>query len=872
MLTRVTTALLALALVAPGIAEAEAANLTYERDIRPIFKTHCFQCHGEGGSHKSGLDLRLQRLVLQGGKHGPAIVPHKPDDSLLIQKLRDDEMPPEDKPRLSALQIETITRWVAQGAPVARPEPQSVSDDPVLSVEDRAHWAFQPVRPMPPPTVQHANRVRTPIDAFLLAKLEEKGLSFAPDADRSTLIRRATFDLIGLPPTPDEVKAFVEDESPQAFEAVLDRLLASPRYGERWGRHWLDVAGYADSDGYNELDAERKHAWRYRDYVIRAFNADKPFDRFIVEQLAGDELVEPPYKDLAPADLEKLTATGFLRMAPDGSAAAPAAERNAVVNQVVADEIKVVATAFLGLTVGCAQCHDHRYDPIPQVDYFRLRAIFEPAFDSKAWRLPQQRLISLLSDSERARSKEIEAKAASVDAGRKKWEEELLSEEFQTQLLRVPDDVRESIRFAFTTAPGKRTAEQAKLLKAHPNVNIVFGNLVSARPKLRDEQKKLLDDAAALRATKPAEEFVVALTEIPGKVPPTHLFNRGDCDQPKQVVSPAELSVLGSAVAPIPDKDATLPTSGRRLAFARSLTSGKHPLVSRVLVNRVWVHHFGRGIVATPGDFGILGDRPSHPELLDWLAADFTANGWTLKRLHKLMMLSSAYRQAAIHDPAQDVLDPDNKLLGHRSLQRLDAEQFRDAILFGSGKLNDKSFGPPVPVMTDDVGQFVIGKENLNAGRPGPVIAMNGEEFRRSVYVQVRRTRPLSVLAAFDEPTMEPNCEARRASTVAPQSLLLMNNDFVIARAAQFAQRVQNEAGTEPADQVRRAWQLAFGAAPSEADVEDLSAFLSQQTQIFEKRLSGSAVPKGTNLDPSLHALSTLAQALWSSNAFLYVD
>jgi hypothetical protein len=324
----------------------------------------------------------------------------------------------------------------------------------------------------------------------------------------------------------------------------------------------------------------------------------------------------------------------------------------------------------------------------------------------------------------------------------------------------------------------------------------------------------------------------------------------------------------------IVEKDKSLPTSGRRLAYAKWLTSGKHPLVGRVLVNRVWMHHFGHGIVATPGDFGALGDRPTHPELLDWLANEFVSNGWSLKKLHKLMMLSSAYRQAATHDPKQDAVDPDNKLLGHRSLHRLEAEEFRDAVLAGCGKLNEKRFGPPVPVMADEAGQWVIGKENLSAGRPGPVLPMNGEDFRRSTYVQVRRTRPLSILATFDEPTMEPNCEARKPSTGAPQSLMLMNNDFVIARARDLAERVMKESPKDEAEQVRMAWRWTIGTEPSEADVEELTAFLKKQTAKFEKRIAAMPAPaKGKQKpDAKAEALTTLGQALWSSNGFLYVD
>lgn len=874
--TAITFALLTLLLaVSAGAADAPV----FERDIRPIFKTHCFHCHGEDGQRKGGLDLRLQRFAVKGGKDGPAIVPGKPTDSLLLQKLRDGEMPPEDKPRVPAEQIALIEKWIAAGAKVARPEPQTIADEPHITEEERQYWAFQPIRKPTPPAVRQSDRVRTPIDAFVLHKLEAKGLGFAEDAGRSTWIRRATFDLTGLPPTPEEVQAFVDDTSPDAFERVVDRLLASPRYGERWGRHWLDVAGYADSDGYNEVDTVRAHAWRYRDYVIRSLQADKPFDQFIVEQLAGDELVKPPYTNLSPDAIEKLTATGFLRMAPDGSALAPAAEKKAVQNQVIADQIKVVSTALLGLTVGCAQCHDHRYDPIPQVDYYQFRAIFEPAYNAAAWRLPQQRLIALLSPADRERAKKIETEAAKLDAERKKWEDELVAAEFAKQLQSIPKELRAPLTAAFKTPIAKRTAAQTKLLKSHPNANIEFGNLASANGKLRDEQKKRLDAAAALRASKPTEEFLHALTEVPGNLPATHLFSRGDCEAPRQTVTPAELRVLATTDATIAEKDKSLPTSGRRLAYAKWLTSGKHPLVARVLVNRFWMHHLGQGIVASPGDFGLLGDRPTHPELLDWLANDFMVGGWKLKRLHKQILLSTVYRQSAQQSPAHLAADPDNKLLGRWSLRRLDAEQFRDAVLFTSGKLNDRAFGPAVPVMHDEVGQVVVGKENLSAGRPGPVLPMNGEDFRRSVYIQYRRTRQLSLLSTFDAPAMEPNCEVRRVSTVAPQSLLLMNNDFVVARSADLAARVSKDAANDPVSQARQAWRLVIGGEPSAEDLSDLREYLSEQTAHFAARQpatkpSAPKTPatKPATPDPAAQALSTLGQALWSSNVFLYID
>ena len=350
--------------------------MVFETHVRPILKANCFECHGEGKKLKSGLDLRLKHLLVKGGKSGTALVLGKPADSTVLQRVRSQEMPP-GKKKLTKDEMAIIEHWIQEGAPTARPEPKALPLGFSISAEEAAHWAFQAIRRIEPPTIKATKLVRNPIDRFLLAKLEEKGVSFAAEADRLTLIRRATFDLLGLPPTPAEVGAFLKDDAPNAYEKLLDRLLASPHHGERWGRHWLDVAGYADSEGYTGDDPVRKTAYRYRDYVIRSINADKPWDQFVQEQLAGDEMIQPPYEKLPPTELDKLIATGFLRMAPDGTAS-PGVNQKAASNQHVADTLQIVSSSLLGLTLHCAQCHNHRYDPIPQIDYYHVRAIFEP--------------------------------------------------------------------------------------------------------------------------------------------------------------------------------------------------------------------------------------------------------------------------------------------------------------------------------------------------------------------------------------------------------------------------------------------------------------------------------------------------------------
>jgi hypothetical protein len=858
-----------LAILPVGTVRAEE-RLTFEKHIRPILKANCFQCHGEEDKPKAQLDLRLVRRILKGGESGEAIVAGKHDESLLWEKLEADEMPPSDK-KLTAREKELIAHWIDQGAATARPESDSVAVNVGPTEEERSFWSFQPIRRVDPPRVRHSERVRTPIDAFLLAKLEAAGLDFSPEADKQTLIRRATFDLTGLPPTPEEVDAFLNDDHPDAFDRVVDRLLRSPHYGERWARHWLDTAGYADSDGYTRRDTERKYAYRYRDYLVKAMNADRPWDELIREQLAGDEMVNGPYDTLSPADGDKLIATGFLRMAPDGSAdreADPATARN----DVVAETIKIVSTTLLGLTVGCAQCHSHRYDPITHEDYYRFRAIFEPAYDPSHWRTPSARLVSLWTTTEKKHAAEIDAELAKVEKERAEAVRALVKKVLEHELDQEPPDIREKLREANDTPRSKRTAEQKNLLKVHPRINVTPGNVYLFEPKaINDLTKEFNQRAEKVRANRPAENLVHALTEVPGQVPTTHLFARGDIQQPKQAVEPGELSVLAAATgAPaIAPDDPAVPTTGRRLAYARHLTSGRHPLVARVLVNRVWLLHFGQGLVDTPADFGALGTRPSHPELLDWLANEFVSGGWTLKRIHRMILTSTAYRQTSHRTPELDAVDAQNHLVGRMAVRRLEAEAVRDAILAVSGRLNPTMFGPPIPVTPDETGLIRVGKDTRDgAGRfQKKDSSVGSEEFRRSVYIQVRRSMPLSLLEAFDVPVMAPNCQRRSSSTVAPQALFLMNGEFVVDGSEVFAARAEAEAGSDPAAQVRWIWRQALTHEPNDAEVKDALAFLAQQRADFAAGASRSKGP-----DPNRRALATFCQALFCSNAFLYVD
>ncbi|MCY2962592.1 MAG: DUF1549 and DUF1553 domain-containing protein, partial [Planctomycetota bacterium] len=669
-----------------------------------------------------------------------------------------------------------------------------------------------------------------------MAELERHNLGFSPEADRATLIRRLSFDLIGLPPSPEAVDAFVNDNSPDAYELLVEQLLASPRYGERWGRHWLDAAGYADSDGYSTKDLDRKYAYKFRDYVIRSFNTDRPWDQFLVEQLAGDELLAPPYKNLTPEQSEKLIATGFLRMAPDGTGDGEV-EPQAARNEVVAETIKVVSTSILGLTVGCAQCHDHRYDPIPQKDYYRLRAIFEPAFNVPNWRNPAGRLVSLWHDEQYAQAAEIDKQKQQLADERLVVLDKIVAEVFERELLKVPEERRESARAAKATPADKRTPEQQQLLKDFPPLNVDRGSVyLYEQQKIADHNKKYDDLAAQLQTKRPPEEYAHCLTEIPGQAPATRLFVRGDINQPRDEVTPGEPTILcGESPAAIPLKSEAIPTTGRRLAWARHLTNGKHPLVARVIVNRAWMHHFGVGLVSTAGDFGFLGARPSHPELLDWLASQFVENGWSLKQLHRQIVLSTAYRQSSVRRPEHEAVDPENRLLGRAPVRRIEAEVLRDTVLAASGRLSGQIYGVPVPVAPDEVGQIVIAVDTRDsAGRPtGKTVSLGEDEFRRSLYVVAKRSMPLSLLESFDSPDMRPNCTQRGSSTVSPQALFLMNNDFLLAQSEQLARRIQAESSTDLASQLRLAWRLVCGRGASDVQIATGLEFLAAQTAAF---------------------------------------
>ncbi|HBH52677.1 MAG TPA: hypothetical protein DDY91_12390 [Planctomycetaceae bacterium] len=825
-LSRVAGPLALLVLTVRGALPLSAAETpVFELDVRPILKTYCLDCHGGEEKLKGGLDLRLRRFALKGGDSGPSLVPGDVAGSLLIERMKSGDMPPSEK-KVPPEKLAVIEAWIAAGAPAGRDEPETLPPGLPITPEERAYWFFQPLRrptaPQVPGTVTsvaeqaaqpQADLIRTPIDSFVVARLREKGLRLAPEADRLTLLRRVAFDLTGLPPTQAEVDEFLADASADAYEKMVDRYLKAPAYGERWGRHWLDIAGYADSEGNGNEDTPRAYAYKYRDYVIRAFNEDKPFNQFVTEQLAGDELVPQPWSNLAPDQIEKLVATGFLRMGVDQTATGGDSEEAS--NLVVGDMLKIVSTSLLGLSVGCAQCHDHKYDPISQADYFRLRAIFEPALDPAHWRRPGQRLVSLYTDADRAKAAAVDAEAQTMQVAFNEKQSKMVMEAFEKNLEKFPEDLRGPLREAYTTPGDKRNDAQKKLLDSNPNANINPGVLYQYNQAAADELKKDQDKINAKRAEKPVEDFVSVTNEVAGVIPQTQLFYRGDYRDKRQVVTPGDLTIAAAEGQrlEIPEKNPDLPSTGRRLAWARHLTRGDHPLLGRVLVNRIWMHHFGRGIVETPSEFGQLGNRPTHPELLDWLATEFAGQGWSLKALHRAIMTSQVYRQSSVAaappagsvEPAQ--VDSLNTLYWKFPLRRLEAETLRDRMLAASGRLDRTAFGPSIPVEENFAGQ----------------VQTTDDVARRSLYLQVRRTKPVSFLTTFDAPVMTVNCERRISSTGALQSLMLMNNDAVLKESEHFAQRIRKET---PADYAREltascsaryprhtdAWQYGYGA------------------------------------------------------------
>ena len=848
----------------------------FEGEIQPLLSERCVACHG-GTSPQSGLDLRTLASTLRGGKHGPVVLEGFSEKSILVRQLVNGVMPPEGASEpLSDAEIELIREWIDEGqfadyVDLGNPLDREFTEAEAAPVtaSDRQYWAFRAPLASAPPKVKASSAVRTPIDSFLVAALESQGLTYSSAAPRQTLLRRAYFDLWGLPPTPEQAAEFLADERPDAYERLLDRLLESPRYGQRWGRFWLDAAGYVDTKGKDyraETLTLSPGIWRYRDYVIDSFNADKPWNRFLTEQLAGDELYDwRNAEQFSPEMLETLVATGYLRTVLDATDE-DISDRPADRYDTLFALLDKVSRSAVGLTLSCARCHSHKYDPIPQRDYYRFLALFSAAYNPSDWIQPKNRLLYTVSPTEKKR---IDAHNEAVDAKVKNLTDEL--EEistpyrdslFEAKLKEVPSADREDFQVAFSAIEKDRSDAQKDLVKKFGSIVEVSDKeiLGVASPEHKERLSQLRRDIAEWKAERTGLERVQALWD--GRSLPTvRLLQRGSVESPGPAVKPGFLSVLCGAEEPClatPSLDRAGETTGYRLALAEWLTDPKHPLTARVIVNRIWQHHFGTGIVATPDNFGSNGAPPSHPELLDWLAVDFVKHGWRVKRLHKMIMLSTVYRQSSSRtDNAAGeraaIEDPDNRLLWRMPLRRLEAEALRDSILAVGGNLDDSLGGPAV---------------ELDHQPDGLQLAVAEGARRRSVYMTARRTWSLTFMGTFDFPNIDTTCTRRAPSATPLQSLTMMNSDFVMENAAAVARRVMDFQVGRPADLetlARAAYRSILAREPSSEEIALARDHLENQQRLYARANAATE-------EALAKSVESLAHMLISSNEFLYVD
>jgi hypothetical protein len=724
--------------------------------------------------------------------------------------------------------------------------------------KDETHWAFVPVRRPEPPPVPDATWSRDPIDRFVRARMETEGIKPVGAADRRTLIRRLYLDLIGLPPTLDEVRTFLEDRSPDAVAKVVDDLLARPQYGERWARHWLDVVRYAESNGY-ERDGAKPHAWRYRDYVIDAFNRDKPYNRFVTEQLAGDEA--------EGSDATAQIATTFLRLGTwDDEPADPMVDRYDQLDDVMG----TAATAFLGLTLRCARCHDHKFEPFSQVDYYRMLAVFQPLKRPQDDRTDLDRPVG------------TEAELAMYHAGMAKAEAELAQVWERIEGLTRPEIDRlfapsekakdgkppgrtplpPELGKALQTEPSKRSQHQRNLVKffAAP----LEAEICRIAPEEVKAALKLLDDrTAAIKAAQPKEPPRAYIWYEDGpKAPPTHVLKRGDPTRPGVVVEPGVPAIL-AARPPGPPMPTALST-GRRLWLSRWLTGPGSPLVARVIVNRIWQFHFGEGLVPSSNDFGVMGDPPSHPELLDWLAHEFVASGWRFKPLHRMIVLSQTYQQSSSFSPEAARIDPRATYLWRWRPRRIEAEAIRDAMLAVSGRLNPRMGGPSFyPTLPREVLE--------GQSRPGEGWGKSDdlEQSRRSIYIFAKRSLAVPELEILDAPDTTSSCERRMVSTTGPQALTFLNGAFIYEQARHFAARLVAGAGQSPKDQVEWAFELALGRPPRPEESQAALEFLAEQ----QRQIAADAATAEAGADPRTDrrkALEAFCLVIMNMNEFVY--
>jgi hypothetical protein len=785
-------------------AEEPAAEQVrfFETSVRPILAARCFRCH-DANKQKGDLRLDTREGLMSGGFSGSPVVPGKPDESLLISAIgygnEDLQMPPSEK--LPDREIAQLRRWVEQGA---------VFPDAVASPADvgRDYWAFQPPREPVLPGVKDASWVKSPLDNFILAKLEESQLNRAPPADKRTLLRRATYDLTGLPPTPEEIDAFVADESSEAFAKVVERLLGSPHYGERWGRHWLDVARYSDSNGLDE-NVAHGNAWRYRDYVVTAFNRDKPFDQFLKEQIAGDLL---PVEDMAKKH-ERLIATGFLALGPKVLAEV---DEQKMEMDIIDEQLDTFGRAVLGLTLGCARCHDHKFDPIPTADYYALAGIFKSTRTMENFKKVARWYENPIPTPE--------------DLARKAEHDRQVAEQKQA-ISKLVASADEQLKSAGGEAPA---GEKEKDREArYPE-------------ETKAELKRLRDALAVLE--KQAPEMPSAMGVCDGQPVDVAVHIRGNHLTLGPVVTRRFPHVLAGENQPPLDA-----RQSGRLQLAEWLVNENHPLTARVMVNRIWRWHLGQGIVRSTDNFGRLGEQPSHPELLDWLALRFIDSGWSVKAMHRLLMLSAAYQMSSAYDEQAATADPDNRLHWRMDARRLEAEEIRDGLLAASGQLDRTVGGSLLEVKNRDYLFDHTSKDKTSY-----------DTRRRSVYLPVIRNHLYDVFQLFDSTDASVPEGNRVTTTVAPQALFMMNSELVSQAADSLAKDLLARAEPDDAGRVSRLYVVAYARLPSSAETSRAQSLLSR----FDTLL---AAGESDAVKRRQRSWSLLCQVLLAANEFVYL-
>lgn len=835
-------------------------------DVLPTLLLRCASCHG-AQRQDGGLDIRTYDSIMSGGDSGLALEVGDSASSLMIQRIEQEQCPPRELllkffvRRPSETEVHLLRDWIDAGAPIGevRADVATREADPLVTQEDRQHWAFQ--TPQWPIAGQS-------VDDFVQATLQKNQLELGPNADRDTLIRRAFFDLIGLPPSVDQWKQWRESTAPNWYELMIDELLASPRYGERWGRYWLDLAGYADSEGGISADPLRPVAWKYRDYVIRAFNRDLPYDEFLIEQIAGDELTDHAMiSELTADQVDQLIATGFLRMGIDETGSRT---MNFVPERlkVISDAITIVSSGLMGLTMECARCHSHKYDPIPQRDYYRLKAIFQGAFDEHNWKSFKQRKLSIGTNEQRVALQEtnppLQKRKKAVQAEHKRMQDALVVAILRAAFPDQSEKDRNGTLAALGIADNQRTLPQRMLVeKLQTAQNLPEIQEATEILSIQKKISRLEDQMESIDRSMVPSLTIRALWDE-GHPSPTYILRRGEHTQASRWVGPGVPSVLTDGKTPFyfenPFPNGSKKT-GRRLAFAKWLTNKNHPTTARTFVNRVWNHHFGKGLVSTVENFGTMGSKPTHPELLDWLALKFMSDGWSIKALHRTIMTSNTYKQSSEVSPLLKRLDPENQYYSRMPMRRLDAEALRDSILFVSGRLDLKAGGIPDPVSVGPEGEVNV--------KPLP-----NQKWRRSIYAQYRRTEIPTLLDTFDYPQMGPNCFERTVSTVSPQALLLLNNQQIRELSKSLAAEIEKEttiAVTDPATHPATQELTDDWNEKIELTYQKVMSRLPTPNEQEIGRESLTALSKQWNGDEQ-KAFETYCHVLINSASFLYID